>query len=53
MVSNYWEKPADLVLTEHYWRDPRPDVQGMLSSDMIAYYNEIAARPGMIEPFAE
>jgi deoxycytidine triphosphate deaminase len=52
-VSDYWEKPNNLVLTQEYWRDPLSDVQGMLSSDLIAYYNAVVAQPGMIDPFVE
>jgi deoxycytidine triphosphate deaminase len=50
-VSEYWEKPDNLVLAQEYWRDPLPDVEAMLSSDLIAYYNEVVATPGMIDPF--
>jgi deoxycytidine triphosphate deaminase len=52
-VNNYWEKPDNLVLSPEYWRDPLSDVQGMLSSDLIAYYNAVVAQPGMIDPFVE
>ena len=42
--------PSDLPpLKEAYWVDPMPDWQGMLSSDLIAYYDEQVG--GMIGPW--
>lgn len=46
---NYWRKPPDLGLTAEYWKDPRPDLQGMLNSETIVMYHE--AIGGMIRPF--
>jgi len=37
---DYWRKPPDLGLTEKYWNDPRPDLQGMLNSETIVFYEK-------------
>src|SRR5438105_1715161 len=50
-MNEYWRKPDNLVPRAEYWCDPLPDVQAMLSSDLIAYYNSVVAQPGMIDPF--
>ncbi|HEY4809657.1 MAG TPA: hypothetical protein VIH71_01245 [Solirubrobacteraceae bacterium] len=48
---DYWRKPPDLGLTEKYWNDPRPDLQGMLNAETIVFYeNEVG---GMIRPFEQ
>jgi deoxycytidine triphosphate deaminase len=44
----WWEEPEEL-LTDAYWKDPMPGWQGMLSSDLIAFYNEQVG--GMIIPW--
>ena len=49
--SNYWKRPPG-SLTNAYWEDPLDDVQGMLSSDLIKYYND-AVGGLMIDPFSE
>jgi deoxycytidine triphosphate deaminase len=47
----YWkpESYADAELKQAYWVDPRPDIQGMLTSEYIAFYNDAVG--GMICPF--
>jgi deoxycytidine triphosphate deaminase len=47
-LADDWPKPDEPV-TPAYWDDPLPDWQGMLSSDLIAYYN--AKVGGMIGPW--
>lgn len=42
---------ASRPLTASYWNDPDPKWQGMLSSDLIAYYHEQVG--GMIGPWAD
>lgn len=46
---DYWRKPEVTGLTRSYWDDPRPDLQGMLTAEAIAMYND--AIGGMIRPF--
>ena len=51
--TTYWTRPsaAELGLKAAYWSDPLPSVQGMLSSDFIAFYNNAIGDFGMISPF--
>jgi deoxycytidine triphosphate deaminase len=46
---SYWKTWAGGKVTRAYWEDPMPDWQGMLSSDLIAYYHQ--ATGGLIEPW--
>jgi deoxycytidine triphosphate deaminase len=46
---NYWRKPAEKGLTQAFWDDPQPELQGMLTSDHIRSYHELVGR--MIRPF--
>jgi deoxycytidine triphosphate deaminase len=50
-VAEYWEEPPGdkKGLTDAYWNDPWPDLQGMLTADRIDAYN--TAVGGMIRPF--
>lgn len=47
----YWRQSSfdDKPLTSAYWDDPWPDVQGMLTSELIASYDDAVG--GMIYPF--
>src|SRR5215210_8287202 len=47
----YWrpETYADRPLKPSFWDDPCPDVQGMLTSEYIAFYDRVVG--GMICPF--
>ena len=47
--AEYWRGPVDRPLKPAYWEDPLPDWHGMLSSDLIAYYNDAVG--GMIGPW--
>jgi hypothetical protein len=47
VVGSFWPEPPQLE--EAYWNDPCPEWQGMLSSDLIAFYNEAVG--GMIGPW--
>jgi deoxycytidine triphosphate deaminase len=47
----YWREPTDRPLTRAYWEDPLPEWQGMLSSDLIAYYDDQIG--GMIGPWTD
>lgn len=47
MAGKYWPEPPEL--TKAYWDDPCPNWQGMLSSDLIAFYNDAVG--GMIAPW--
>jgi deoxycytidine triphosphate deaminase len=47
VTDNYWPEPGPL--REAYWDDPCPEWHGMLSSDLIAYYDEAVG--GMIGPW--
>jgi deoxycytidine triphosphate deaminase len=49
MTLNYWPEPEPLKPT--YWDDPCPEWQGMLSSDLIAFYDESVG--GMIRPWED
>jgi deoxycytidine triphosphate deaminase len=49
--GKYWEPPSGLSLNREYWEDPLPDFHGMLSSDLIEFYNQTIGTPGMIDPF--
>ena len=49
MKDSYWPEPEPLKPA--YWADPYPDWQGMLSSDLIAFYNEQVG--GMIGPWED
>ncbi len=45
--ESYWETRRPLAA--EYWLDPQPHVQGMLTSQYIAYYDDVTG--GMICPF--
>lgn len=49
----YWQKSEfeDKRLTQAYWVDPRPDVQGMLTSEYIRFYDRAVNH--MIFPFED
>lgn len=47
----YWRKPDEKGLTPAYWDDPKPEWQGMLTSEHIRFYDEAVG--GMIRPFEE
>jgi deoxycytidine triphosphate deaminase len=49
MPTDYWKGEGAPDLQSAYWVDPLPDWQGMLSSDLISYYNEEVG--GMIGPW--
>lgn len=49
--NTYWQRGPELELSTFYWNDPEPDLQGMLSSDLIEFYNEAVGPHGMINPF--
>lgn len=45
----YWRKPDEKGLRPAYWDDPKPEWQGMLTSEHIRFYHEVVG--GMIRPF--
>jgi deoxycytidine triphosphate deaminase len=49
MAASYWPEPGPL--TPAYWDDPCPAWQGMLSSDLIGFYNDEVG--GMIGPWED
>jgi deoxycytidine triphosphate deaminase len=51
MSASYWPDADEQPLRQAYWDDPCPEWQGMLSSDLIAFYN--AEVGGMIGPWNE
>lgn len=54
--DSYWRRPPGEHLATAYWDDPRPDLQGQLTSEQILYYNDactLTVAGGMIRPFEE
>jgi deoxycytidine triphosphate deaminase len=51
MTSSWWPPPEKEPPAPAYWDDPFPEWQGMLSSDLIAFYDEKVG--GMIRPWDE